>query len=146
MQEQPDTRPDGPCENARRILVIDDDADITEIIYRALHNKHNRVVTMNQMEVVLDSPWSLENCDIAIVDLFMPGIGGIEGIRRIREQNPVCKIIAISGGWGEMNIYDALSAAEKIGADMVLAKPFRINDIRETVRQVLAGLSMPSPT
>jgi len=120
-----------------RILVVDDDPDITGVIVKALNERENRIVSMNRMEVVLESSCELATYDVAIVDLFMPGIGGIEGIKRIKERNPNCKAIAISGGWGEMCVSDALSAAKKIGADMVLAKPFRIRDIRDAVSRVL---------
>ncbi len=136
MPDQEKEQDQNPLAKMTKILVVDDDADITDIIAKALKSKQYRIVTTNRMEVVLDSGQSMEYFDVAIIDLFMPGIGGIEGIKRIKQQNPECKVIAISGGWSEMSVSDALGAARKIGADRVLAKPFRVSDIRDTVSQV----------
>ncbi|MDH5232091.1 MAG: response regulator [Gammaproteobacteria bacterium] len=121
----------------KNILVIDDDPDITNLIARALSDGKYSVTIMDQSELAYGPANEIKTCDIAVIDMFMPDIGGIEGIKKIRRENASCKVIAISGGWGCMDSSEALSAAEKIGADMVLSKPFRINEVRETVCKML---------
>ena len=71
--------------------------------------------------------------DLVIADIFMTGMGGIEGIMRMRKARPEVKILATSAGYSDMSPNAALEAAGKIGADAVLPKPFSLNDLRELV-------------
>ena len=61
------------------------------------------------------------------------GYGGIEGIERTRAKWPNAKIIAISGGWPNMDKHKALEAARSVGADYALAKPFSEEELLEAV-------------
>ncbi len=71
-------------------------------------------------------------------DIFMPGMGGIEGIRKIRDNFPDTVIVAMSGGWAGMSAENTISAAKKIGADACLEKPFTIKDIEKTLKDLVA--------
>ena len=75
--------------------------------------------------------------DLAVIDIFMPGMGGIEGIAKIKEIWTDIKIIAISVGVGEMDKNMALKAAALQGADRALAKPFTDEDMMAVVNELL---------
>jgi len=92
--------------------------------------------TAQSMEEVLTSN-DIVGLDLVIIVIFMPGIGGIGGIQHIRKNWPDIKIIAISGGWGSSESNDALSAAEKIGADATLKKPFDMAVLGTTIDTLL---------
>jgi len=77
-----------------------------------------------------------QQCDVVITDIFMPGMGGIEGIKAIRQIAPNVKIIAVSGGFSDMPSNDALLAAQKLGADATLAKPFEFDALEATILDV----------
>ncbi len=120
------------------ILVVEDDKKTVEIIARALTTKSRQVsMTLSMEEGLLDlddKPY-----DLVVADIFMAGMGGIEGIKRISEKYPDVKILATSAGYSEMSPEAALMAAEKVGADAVLAKPFSIYDLRAAVDRLLYG-------
>ena len=118
------------------ILVVEDDKSTIEIISRALSSDDCRVTMALNME---DALLGFENMsyDLVIADLFMTGMGGIEGIRRMREIRPQIKILATSAGYLEMTPDDALKAAEKIGADAILPKPFGLDELRQSVARLL---------
>lgn len=61
--------------------------------------------------------------DVALIDLVMPTLDGLDAIKRIRAECPGLKIIAVSGG-GRNRFLDILQLADRLGADAVLAKPF----------------------
>ncbi len=61
--------------------------------------------------------------DVAVIDLVMPRLDGLETIRRLRVECPGLRIIAVSGG-GRNRYTDILELADRLGADAVLAKPF----------------------
>ena len=113
-------------------MVIDDDPAFSEIVSNALRGHgYQLVIAFNIEDALVD----FDKYDYALimVDIFMSGMGGIEGIRKIRELRPDMKIIAISGGYAGMSSEDTLNAAGKIGADAIMAKPISISELRETV-------------
>lgn len=114
------------------ILVIDDDSGITDMVSFALSDAGFQVVVSFAMEDALQH-FERMNYDLVITDIFMKGMGGIEGIQRIRDMQPNAKIIAISGGYASMSPHQTLQAASKIGADVALAKPFGINELEQAV-------------
>ncbi|HWU80147.1 MAG TPA: response regulator [Caulobacter sp.] len=63
-------------------------------------------------------------CDLAIVDIFMPVKEGIETIVEMRKRFPMTRIVAMSAGCKTMAGSQALDFARVLGADEVLPKPF----------------------
>lgn len=68
----------------------------------------------------------------------MPEGDGIEVIRFIRSQRPGTPILVISGG-NSLIGHDYLKIATQLGADRVLAKPFRPNHLLDVIQEMLAG-------
>lgn len=118
------------------VLVIDDDPGMTDLISFSLTDRGYQVVVSFAMEVALGQ-FEHMNYDLVITDIFMNGMGGIEGIQRIRSMQPNTKIIAISGGYASMTPEKALQAASKIGADAALAKPFTAEELEQAVSGLL---------
>jgi CheY-like chemotaxis protein len=61
--------------------------------------------------------------DVAVLDLVMPRLDGLDAIRKIRAECPGIRIVAVSGG-GRNRYLDILAVADQLGADAVLPKPF----------------------
>jgi DNA-binding response OmpR family regulator len=120
------------------ILVIDDSATMREILIRELHAQGHKCKSAASIEEALDLE-SLDDIELVITDIFMPGLGGIDGITRFRKNWPSIKILAISGGWDSMDGADALTAARKIGADAALKKPFEMSVLADTIDQIMVG-------
>lgn len=66
---------------------------------------------------------------IVVTDIVMPNREGIETIREIRRRFPEVRILAISGGGSKSASTDFLELAYALGADDVLAKPFRTAEL-----------------
>ena len=128
-------------ENKRSVLVIDDDDAFVELIGRVLMDSGYGVVGAPSVENAL-SGISRTDYDVIIIDIFMRGMGGIEGIKRIREMRPDAKIIATSAGFDEMPPDEALEAARKVGADAILTKPFKF----EYLENIVSGMMAPEDT
>ncbi|MBU6372389.1 MAG: response regulator [Alphaproteobacteria bacterium] len=76
-----------------------------------------------------------------LTDVFMAGIGGIEGIQQLRQRAPDLAIVAMSGGLGDrMGKGSALTAAIKIGAHRAVSKPFQREDLSTALRAALADV------
>lgn len=116
------------------LLIIDDDLEIRKIIRSYLEGAGHRVIDADDGRSGL-----LElrrgQVDLVITDIFMPGQEGIETIRMFKKLRPGLKIIAISGSLIEGTDY--LDQAMKLGADRVLAKPFRRKALLDLVDECL---------
>jgi len=117
------------------ILLIDDDADIRSVLRRILQSAgHGTIEAENGKEGV--QRMQDAHPDIVITDILMPEKDGIETIEDIRRIRPAPKIIAMSGG-GRYQGFEFLEIAKCLGADALLAKPFRRAALLETIAQVL---------
>ena len=105
-----------------RILVVDDDHFVLLAIARPLRKAGYEVVEASRIEQVMAAAEG-GKFDVAILDIFMPGMGGINAIERIHAKSPGCKIVAITAGYADMSAEDTIRAAIKIGAATGFSKP-----------------------
>ncbi len=122
--------------NLYNVLVVEDDQNTMDVVSRTLEKEDCRVTMSLSMEEALLG-FEKMPYELVIADIFMTGMGGIEGIQRMREVRPEVKILATSAGYSDMTSKAALKAAENIGADAVVAKPFSLNELRELVTGLL---------
>jgi CheY-like chemotaxis protein len=120
-----------------RILVIDDDPDVREMICCVLETSGHEALAFHNGRAAIER-LQRDPADLLITDIFMPDIDGLETIRRIRRTRGEMPIIAISGvDYGRI---DYLDIAEKFGAAATLKKPFRPRDLLELVKRALAAV------
>lgn len=103
-----------------KILIIDDEESIVNLLSLSLKSDgHDVAVAYNGDDAVKVFQW--ESPDIVLTDLMMPGIDGIEVLKKIKEINPDAEIIIITGH-GDM---DSAIEALKFGASDFINKPIR---------------------
>ncbi|HUZ71623.1 MAG TPA: response regulator [Stellaceae bacterium] len=118
------------------ILVIDDERKIRQMVSGILVNAGYDVLEAR------DGAEGLQFCrttvvDVVITDIVMPGKEGIETIRELRREYPDIRIVAMSGGGGrDNNAY--LEFAQRLGADEIIAKPFRAGDLTAILERLIA--------
>jgi DNA-binding response OmpR family regulator len=117
------------------ILIIEDDTILRESLRLALEELGYRVSEASDGRMGLAAHRSTP-VDLVITDLIMPGMEGIETIKKFKRLSPSVKIIAISGG-GVGKGADYLSMAGKLGANRTLAKPFSMEELAPLVAEVL---------
>jgi DNA-binding NtrC family response regulator len=114
----------------KRILLIDDDADLLEALDQILRSAgYDVVATTHGQDIfkLLD----LLRPDVIVTDVIMAEIDTIDAIASLRQSHPFIKIIAISGN------PHLLTVASKSGAHHVLAKPFRGHQLSHLVQTAL---------
>ncbi len=119
---------------APSILIVDDDASVRMVLRRILEGAGYEVMEAENGRVAM-TLFRSHPADLLITDIFMPEQEGIETITAARREYPNLKIIAISGKTG--SVY--LKMARLLGAHAALEKPFRMEAVLETVREVLGG-------
>ncbi len=122
--------------NRKRVLVIDDSSTIRSLVGDMLSKNGFQTLEAAAVEIVFED-MNRMHFDLAIIDIFMPGMGGIEGIARIKKNWPDIKIIAISAGHEGMDKEKALKAAALQGAERVLPKPFTEEDLIGSIGEML---------
>ncbi len=117
------------------VLIVDDDHAILDVIEIWLESEGHSIRKMLDGEAALRC-LKTEDFDLIITDIIMPKTEGIQVILEIRKSRKNMGIIAISGGSKKGVNY--LDAAEKLGADAILAKPLEQSSFIKTVEEVLA--------
>jgi CheY-like chemotaxis protein len=122
----------------QRVLIIDDDRRVADTARAILEREGYDVVVAEDGSAGLRALQD-GRFDLAIVDLFMPVMDGLETTRELRRLAPVMPIIAMSGFMfrGECPQMPHFSAmAKEAGALATLYKPFRRQELLQVVRDV----------
>ncbi len=109
------------------IVLADDDDRVRFALALVLRDAGHEVHEADYGGAVLQSMDTVRP-DLVITDLFMPGMDGIELIKRLRKAKSDVQILAVSGGGMHNDPGMATSLAKLAGADRVMAKPIQ-NDI-----------------
>ena len=119
---------------APRVLVIDDEAAVRSALCATLSDAGYAATEARDgaeaLEILSTAP-----TDAVLMDIYMPLQDGFEAIRELRRVAPAVKIIAISGG--SRGDFDPLKAAEMLGADRTLRKPFGTDDLLGALADLL---------
>jgi two-component system, OmpR family, response regulator len=116
----------------RRILIVEDDSHIAELMGMHLRDEGYQVVHaadgLTGSELLERDPW-----DALVLDLMLPGIDGLEICRRARAMPRYTPIIVTSARSSEVHRILGL----ELGADDYLAKPFSVLELVARVRALL---------
>jgi two-component system cell cycle response regulator CpdR len=121
-----------PSPERPRVLVVDDEASIRELLTRTL------ALTEYDVEAVADARTGLDRLrlgpyDLMIADLRMPVMDGLTLIREARRLQPTLKVIIITGYSTESSAIEAVN----LGVVGYLVKPFRVPQVLAAVGRAL---------
>lgn len=130
---EPARKPTVEDDEPLRICYVDDDVELTRMVSQALTDEGWEILTANDGESGLELILS-EQPDLILLDVMMPGLTGWE----------ICKYIRTKPDWANTPIVMLTGIGERMnamtaplyGADAHLDKPFDIDELIETVRQL----------
>ncbi len=128
------------------ILIVDDDPGVRVTIRIVLERAGHAVVVADDGSTGL-AIFEDGNFDLLILDIFMPGMDGLETMKLIHQRQPLIPILVISGhpvSWDSGTAPDFLKMATKLGAILSLQKPFGPTELLAAVSGCLAA-ARPSP-
>ena len=112
------------------VLVVDDNPGILEMMADILDEMDFKATTVRDgyqaIEIMKNGSF-----DAVMMDLRMPGIDGIETLKRIKETKPGAKVILMTAYASD----DTVLAAQKAGASTVLYKPIDLDKIEALLRE-----------
>ncbi len=119
---------------AMEILIVDDNEDITTLLSDIVRMENHKVTvagTGNEAKACIER----QQFDLAFCDITLPDISGWEVIKYLNQCAPDTSIVIISGlGEGERS-----QQGELYTFDMVLKKPFKINEVQAVLQRFSTG-------
>ncbi|HEX6957916.1 MAG TPA: response regulator [Ferrovibrio sp.] len=122
-----------------QILLVEDEILLRDSLQLMLQTAGHSVVTAENGARALDQAARHDGFDVVITDILMPETDGLEAIMLLRRNSRNVRIVAISGGGRTRNM-DLLEYAKSFGADAVLAKPFRPDQLLAAIDRVLGSV------
>jgi two-component system, NtrC family, response regulator AtoC len=124
--------PKGTSGEAKRILIVDDEEHIREILAATLEPLATQIFMAGSAEEALEVTRE-ENLDVVVCDVRMPGMDGLEFLHRVKTEQPTLRFLMITAH-GSM---DTAVKALRYGANDFITKPFENREIREVVSRLL---------
>lgn len=126
-----------PSEQRRRILVVDDEAEVAKVIVKGLRKTGQYEVASAADGFEAGIQVARFGPDLVVLDLVMPNLDGFKVCRLIKS-NPETrhvKVLVLTGHASEQN----RGLAVECGADAFLAKPLELRQLRERVEDLFAA-------
>jgi DNA-binding NtrC family response regulator len=119
----------------KRILIVDDEAIVAFFLMEGLKGMGDEyeVCTTESAELALEQLARMP-FDLAVIDHRLPGISGLDLIRQLRDISPQTQTIVITA----YSSPELEAQARQLHTARYLEKPFRIQELMSTVRQVLS--------
>lgn len=123
-----------------RILILDDERIVCDRLKPALEKLGYTVDAMTDSAAAVER-LSRERIDVLVTDLKMPGVGGLDVLRFVREQRMATKVVVISG----FATTETARRAMELGAVAFLPKPFKMSQLRDLVVKLAGQPRSDSP-
>ena len=114
-----------------RVLIIDDDIELCQLLAARMSEEGFEIEAVHDGARGLERALSREH-SLAVLDLMLPGMGGLDVLRRVREQSPIPVLILTARG----EDVDRILGLE-IGADDYVPKPFNPRELIARIRAIL---------
>lgn len=119
-----------------RLILVEDDPQVRGMLSETLAQEGYEVVeAANGREAV--KLYREKPAELVITDIIMPEQDGVETIHALRKEFPDVKVIAISGGSANIRGDYLLGTANALGAIKTFNKPVDMNDLLQTVKDIL---------
>ena len=115
-----------------KVLVIDDDKNQRNMLAFALSDRGYLIVAVESGERAIQEAES-GVFDLAICDIMMPGLGGVETLKRLRELQPAMSVVMATG----YATAETALKSMKLGAVNYLAKPYELKDLLAVLERAI---------
>ncbi len=113
-----------------KVLLVDDEEDFVENLSQRLEMRGLKVTAANRGEEAVELV-DKQEFDAIVLDLAMPGMDGLEALRRIREKHPEAEIIMLTGHGSIKSSIEAM----KLGAEDFLEKPVDMKELLQKISE-----------
>ena len=113
------------------VLLVDDEVAFVETLSKRLKRRNLTIYTAFNGEESLEALQKNDNIEVVVLDVKMPGLDGVETLKRIKKQTPLVEVIMLTG---HATIESAIEGMKQ-GALDYLMKPCDIDHLVSTVKE-----------
>lgn len=117
-----------------KILICDDEEGIRESLKLILGDHYN-LVTVDSADMALEVLSHSKDIKVMLLDIKMPKTSGLDVIKEVKKKFPHVKIIMVTG----YKSVETAAEATRLGASSYIVKPFKSEEILETVKRNLGS-------
>lgn len=125
---------------ALRILIVDDEEELVSALKERLNLRGFQAQGVTTGTAALEFLKS-EECDVVLLDVKMPGLGGLEVIRQIKDKRPRLQVVLLTGHGSVKSVEDGMA----LGAFDYLMKPVKIDSLVSVLSAAAAGRRSEAP-
>jgi PAS domain S-box-containing protein len=134
--EEEAERVETPRGGEETLLLVDDEEPVLEVAEKILSTFGYKVLTARNGEEALEAFDSCaEEIDLVIIDMIMPGMGGMQALKELRRRKEGVRVLVSSGFAGGGTSRDVIDA----GALGLIRKPYSVSQLLRVVRAALEG-------
>lgn len=119
-----------------RLLVVDDEVEICEFLKTYFEERQFDVLTATSGEAAL-AVIEKERPQVVLLDVHMPGMGGMRVLKTIKEKYPQVKVIMVTA----LETREKIEEAMRLGADNYITKPLSLEYLEKDVQQKISHLT-----
>lgn len=117
-----------------KILICDDEEGIRESLKLVLGDHYN-LITVDSGDMALKTLDQCKDIKVMLLDIKMPKTSGLDVLQEIKKKHPHLKIIMVTG----YKSVETAAEATRLGASGYIVKPFKSQEILETVKKNLGS-------
>jgi DNA-binding response OmpR family regulator len=115
------------------VLVVDDEVVVQEALCRILQRELYTCTAVSSGEVALEKT-AVQEFDVVLLDLLMPGLSGMDVLRRLARRQPRTQVIIVTSALDSDTVREAIA----LGAFDYVTKPFNTHDLLARVAKAVA--------
>jgi len=110
------------------ILVVDDQLGMRQVLTRLFKIKGIQTLEAESGEQALQVAGS-QDYSAALVDVGLPGMGGLTVLEKLLEMHPATPVVMMSGNWDDEKVNKVM----RLGASGILSKPFDFSELESAI-------------
>ena len=125
---------------ALRVLIVDDEEELVSALEERLNLRGFQAQGVTTGRAALEF-LEAEECDVVLLDIKMPGLSGLEVIRRIKDMRPRLQVVLLTGHGSVKSVEDGMA----LGAFDYLMKPVKIDSLVRVLTAAASGRKPQAP-
>ena len=119
-----------------KLLVVDDDVEICEFLKSFFEDRDFKVAVASNGTQALEQV-ALFHPEVVLLDIQMPGMGGLQVLKKIKETHPRVKVIMVTA----VETQEKIEEAMRSGADNYITKPLSLEYLEKDVQDKINSLA-----
>ncbi len=122
-----------------KLLIVDDELEICEFLKSFFEDRDFKVMVANSGAQALEQV-ELFQPEVVLLDIQMPGMDGLQALKKIKELHPKVKVIMVTA----VETQEKIEEAMRLGADNYITKPLSLEYLEKDVQDKIDVLSKGS--